>query len=344
VIGPRHLTTTPLMAIDMAEQPAVVASVLRRRHRIAAAVRAVLPCTPRAVVLVGQGSSAHAADFGRYLFAEATGRPAELVPPGLAIGDHPPDAYAGYLAIGISQSGETAEVAGALASLGAAGAATVAITNDPSSAVARIADTVIDLAAGVERAIPATKTFTATLAALVGAVGAFSPAPCPWFLEALPGALDEVLVDMWVVDRSLARLPTYHGWACLGSGLLKPVADETALKLEEAGLVTADSYSVESFRHGPIATAGPQRPVLVFAAEPSRDVATRHTVEDLRRRGSPVVLASPSIHADLLLPPLPEPLLPFAAAVRGQQLALAIAQRRGLDPDHPPGLTKVTRP
>lgn len=293
------------MAADMAEQPAVIALLAERRDWAA-----TIPL-PRGFVIVGRGTSANAAEFGRLLFDRVLHRPAIALAPG-PVGT----TYQGWMAVGISQSGRTPGVAPTLRALAHAGASTVALTNDGRSPLARSADAVVLLETGPERAVPATKTFTASLVALLLLAGVK--------VDGLPEALSDLLADPIAVDPELAAL---EGWACIGDGLLEPMAAEAALKLEEAALTVADHHSPASFQHGPIATAGPRRPALLLGTD-------RAMAMTLRALGSPVVMPT--------LPDLPEPLLAVAAAVRAQQFALALALARGLDPDCPPGLHKVT--
>lgn len=337
------------MAAEMAEQPAVLARLLAGRADIIAAVGRLAPSPLRGVALVGRGSSEHAACFGRYLLEAGSGRPCVVVPPSLVappslvVPPGPGAPYHGFLAIGISQSGETADVTAALAALSWAGAATLALTAAAGSPLAGAADLTVDVGAGVEQAVPATKSFTATLVALLLVAEAIGPAS--WTddeLEALPGRLAALLADHRPVEVAADRLQGHDRWGCVGGGVLEALAREAALKLEEVALVVADHHSATTFWHGPIATAGPCRPVLVFAAGP--DDPALSLVRELRHRGSPVLVAAPHTGAELPLPAMPEPLLAVAAAGRAQQLALALAERRHLDPDHPPGLTKVTSP
>lgn len=330
------------MAKEMAEQPAIIAGLLSRRATTVTEIQGAIPSPLHGVALVGRGSSEHAALFGRYLLEVVSGRPATVVPPTLVPHERPGSPYGGYLAIGISQSGETPEIAAALAALAHAGATTLAVTARPDSPMADGADLVFDIGTDIEEAVPATKTFTASLVALLLVAAALGPAGWPaGELDGLPDALAGVLADRGRPDAVAGSLAEAEGWACVGEGLLRPIAQEAALKLEEAALVVADHHSTGSFRHGPIATAGPRRPVVAFAT--GTGDATARLAEDMSRRGSPVVLASPAPEADLPLPALTEPLLACVAAVRAQQLALALATHRHLDPDHPPGLTKVTR-
>jgi len=330
------------MAAEMDEIPAVLRRLLARRRVLAEALRPA-PRPPAGVVLVGRGSSEHAALYGRYLLEMATGRPASLFPPSLT---DRAGAYDGYLAVGLSQSGETADVVAALDALGRAGAFTVALTAWPARPLGASAGAVVDLCTGPERAVPATKTFVASLAALalvaeqLGAVP-WSPDGWGWLI----GAVEDVLADPGPATLAAARIDPGDAVACVGRGLLKPVAREAALKLQETALITADAHSSISFHHGPIATAGPDRPLVGFAAPGPDGDDTRRLLRHVRRWGSPTVLVDESPTADLPLPPrVPAGLLALPATVRAQQLALAVALGRGLDPDAPPGLTKVTRP
>lgn len=330
------------MVAEMEEIPAALRRLVARRTELADAFRA-LPAPPAGFVLVGRGSSEHAALYGRYLLEMSTRRPASLFPPSLA---GAAGAYRGYLAVALSQSGETTDVVAALEALSAAGATTVALTAWPDSPLAATADIVVDLCTGPERAVPATKTFVASLAAL--ALVAEVLGSVPWAAEdwgPLIGAVDAILADAAPAERAAARLGPSNAVACVGRALLKPVAREAALKLQEAALLHADAYSSISFHHGPIATAGPDRPLVGFAGAGPDGDDTRRLLRRVRLWGSQTVLVDESPSADVPLPKgLPSGLLPMAAAVRAQQLAVAAALRRGLDPDEPVGLTKVTRP
>lgn len=330
-----------LMAGDMAGQPAAISRLLGRRPAVIGDLRQVTPAPLRGVALVGRGSSGHAAAFGRHLLETVSGLPVLTVPPTVLTGPRP-GSYAGFLAIGISQSGESPDVASALSALRRAGARTVALTAHAPSSLGHEADLTLDLATGEEAAVPATKTFTAALCLLLlvaEALGSVS-----WSLEELerlPEALRDVLADSDPAKGAAIRLGGHDRWGCVGHGLFAPIAAEAALKLEEVVRVVADHHSSASFRHGPIATAGPHRPVLAIAG--GAGDPTPALADDLRRRGSPVLLVGPGPDVDVGLPVLPEPLVAVVGAVRAQQLALALAGRRRIDPDHPPGLTKVTR-
>ena len=186
------------MAAEMAEQPAVLEFLLQRRAAVTASISALLPEHLCGTVLLARGSSDTAALYGRYLFEMASGRPVALASPSLHTLYRIPADHHGYLAVGISQSGRTPEVVSVLERMRATGARTVAIVNETPSPLGDVADVIIDLSAGGELAIPATKTFTATLVALALVAGAMGP--LPWTdrdLTALPQHIRGVLDDSY---------------------------------------------------------------------------------------------------------------------------------------------------
>src|SRR5580658_10070821 len=182
------------MAAEMAEQPAVLERLVSRGTAVVTSVSALLPEHLCGTVLLARGSSDTAALYGRYLFEMTSGRPVALASPSLHTLYHVPVDHRDYLAIGISQSGRTPEVVSVLERMRATGARTVAIVNEMPSPLGDVADVVIDLSAGDEIAVPATKTFTATLLAL--ALVASALGSMPWTeddLCALPAYVSRIL-------------------------------------------------------------------------------------------------------------------------------------------------------
>jgi glucosamine--fructose-6-phosphate aminotransferase (isomerizing) len=254
----------------------------------------------------------------------------------------------GVLAIAVSQSGATPEIVTALERQRAGGAITLAITNDPDSPLARAADVVAPLGAGVETAVPATKTFTATLLAFALAAAALDAAS----RVPLDGAAVSSAVRACVEDGE-AVLPLARAIASadvalhLGRGPLLPIAREAALKLIETTGTAQLAWSTVDVRHGPMALAQPGRPVVLHHARGPVGDDAREVAALLEGRGVPVhVIGDPLDGASGLhvgVPgDLPEHLRPLVHAVRLQQLSLAVARERGVDPDHPAGLSKVT--
>jgi glucosamine--fructose-6-phosphate aminotransferase (isomerizing) len=332
------------MAAEIAEQPAVLERLAARRAAVTSSVSALLPDHLCGTVLLARGSSDTAALYGRYLFEMASGRPVALASPSLHTLYQIPADHRGYLAVGISQSGRTPEVVSVLRRMRDTGARTVAIVNETPSPLAEVAEVVIDLRAGGEVAVPATKTFTATLLAL--ALAAAAMGHVPWGdddLGALPAHVRHILADGARAAMVARRLDGADRVLTVARGPLLAAASETALKIRETSAIFAEAFSAADLRHGPIAAVTPDVPVLAFstAGPAAADVDTLCAV--LRERGVTVSTIGSEPGADLSLPRgLPEALQPIVAAVRGQQIAMSAALSRHRDPDEPAGLTKVT--
>jgi glucosamine--fructose-6-phosphate aminotransferase (isomerizing) len=329
------------MAADMAAQPDVLRGLAARRAEIVASLAGP---EPAGVVVVARGSSDYAAIFARYLLEAVGGRPVALAAPSLVTlyGGEP--RLAGWLALAISQSGRTPEIATVLDRYRAAGARTIALTNDPDSPLAGAAHAHVELGAGEERAVPATKTFTAQLAAVAlvaEALGAVPWGERDW--ERLPGVVAELLADEGPAESAAEELGDAEELIALGRGYLMCVALEAALKLREATGVRAEGWSAADFRHGPVTVARGAIPLLAVSAAGPAAADVEELAAQLERAGTRVLRLADTDRASLPYPGgLPEPLCALPATIRAQQLALALALRRGLDPDEPPGLGKVT--
>jgi len=244
----------------------------------------------------------------------------------------------------VSQSGRTPEVAGVLERLGGAGATTVAITNDEASPLAAVADATIATRAGKELAVPATKTFTAQVVAfalLAEALGDVPWEPAAW--AALAATVAEVLADPAPARMAAERIVAAPAMVVVARGLLLAAALEAALKLKEVTGMLAEGFSAADLRHGPVAVVGPDFPVLALSGggPAADDVAA--LVEELRERGGAVQVASAAAGAALPVPSgTPEGLAIIPVVVRAQQLARELGLLRGVDPDAPFALSKVT--
>lgn len=333
------------MAAEMAEQPGVLRALARRRQQVVAEVRAAVPVPPPGVVLVARGSSDHAAVYGRYALELAVRRPVCLAAPSLFTLYGADVACDGWLAVAVSQSGATPEIVTVFERLRAAGATGVAVTNDATSPLAQAADAVVDLAAGEELAVPATKTFTASVAAfamLAEALGDGGWHAGDW--EALPDQVAAVLADPRPPRRVAADLADAAGLVTVGRGFLYGVALEAALKLKETTSILAHGYSSADLRHGPIAVVEREFPVLAFTSSGRAAADMEDLVGQLAGRGARVHRVGDDAGATLGVPAgVSEPLAALPATVRAQQVAHALALRLGLDPDTPEGLSKVTR-
>ncbi|WP_228430933.1 SIS domain-containing protein [Baekduia soli] len=332
----------------MAEQPRVLEALAARRGELTARVRAVLPPAPAGVVLVARGSSDNAAVYGRYVLELATGRPVALAAPSLVTRYHLHGDLEGWLAVGVSQSGRTPEIVTVLEQLGASGARTIAITNAADSPLADVAQATIDTAAGDELAVPATKTVTAQVAAfaVLGEAAAHDPARLPWTAgdwDGLPGAVADLLADPEPARRTAAAIGDAPGLVVAARGILLGAALETALKLKETTAILAEGASAADFLHGPIAVVRDGLPVLTLSSGGPAAGDLDDLAAEVRRRGGRVLTCAAHAGADLPLPAsVPEGLASVGVIVRAQQLAHALALDRGIDPDAPFGLSKVT--
>jgi glucosamine--fructose-6-phosphate aminotransferase (isomerizing) len=330
------------MASEMAEQPARLAALVARRAEVAERVGPLLEGIVGTVV-VARGSSDHAATTGRYLLEMATRRPVASASPSLQTLYRVDVDFHGHLVVAVSQSGRTPEIATYLERAAARGARTVAITNDVSSPLAGAAQAVVELGAGEELAVPATKTVTAEMVgfALLAAAAGDDPGDEIW--ADLPRHVGRALDDPAPMRALAAWLGDAQRLATVARGPMAGAAEEVALKLQETSSLFATAFSAADLRHGPIALASSGIRVLAFAHPGPVEDDVLELCGELASRGADVRLVGPVAGAvggwD---PGIPELLAPVLAVVRGQQLAYELAVLRGLDPDRPSGLTKVT--
>ena len=331
------------MGAEMAEQPEVLGRLIAARAALGARIRAVVPEDPVGTVLIARGSSDHAAIFGRYAIELASGRPVALSAPSLHTLYGARVDYSGYLAVAVSQSGRTPEIVTVAETLARSGARTVAITNSPESPLGRAAEVTIPLDAGTERAVPATKTFTAQLAAFGFVAEAMGETPwsdSDW--RRLPGEVRTTLGDDEPPRLAARAVGGATGLISVGRGFMFAVALEAALKLKETTGIFAEGHSAADLRHGPIAVVEEGIPVLAFRTSGPAARDMDELIRSLKDKGARVIKVADE-DGDVPLPrAVPEPLALVPAAVRAQQIALELARLRGLDPDSPSGLSKVT--
>jgi glutamine---fructose-6-phosphate transaminase (isomerizing) len=324
-----------LMSLEMAEQPAVLARLADRAANDMAAVRKLASGPLAGVVFVARGSSDNAALFGRYLAELSSGRPAGLASPSLYTRYRAKVDWRGYVAVALSQSGETPEIISTCSAARDAGATVIGITNEPGSLLAEVSDLVLSTDAGAERAVPATKTMTAQMLLVATVAAGLGDQEYGPDFERLPAAVESILADPDAADELAARWRDIDRLVVTGRGLAYATALEVALKIKETTGILAEGISAADLRHGPIATAYAGSPVLLIDAGGPAAADTRELAGQLRDRGAQATFLQ--VPADL-----PEPAQAIAAVVRGQQLARSLAIARGIDPDSPAGLTKVT--
>ncbi|MDQ7820359.1 MAG: SIS domain-containing protein [Armatimonadota bacterium] len=339
------------MLREIREQPDVFARLARREGGTLAALGARLRRRPPPlVILAARGTSDNAALYGRYLIETRLGIPVSLAAPSVVTLYGRRLRVRGALVVGLSQSGRSVDVVEFVRAARSAGALTVALTNDTRSPLARAAHEVVGLQAGPERSVAATKTYTAQLMCLS--------------LLVAHAAADRVLLRAHgelpdLAARSLGTEPAVeevaHHLARAGECIVTSrgynfaTALEAALKLKEGARVVAEALSSADLLHGPIAVVRRGFPVLVIAP-PGRVAAhLRGVLRRLRaRRARTVVLSSEAAllaegtQAVALPPVSEEALTPHVYILPLQLLAYHVARRRGLDPDRPRGLRKVT--
>jgi glucosamine--fructose-6-phosphate aminotransferase (isomerizing) len=343
------------MRVEIGEQPAALGRTFDALLPQVAELKALARDT-RQVLFIARGSSDNAAVYGQYLCAARAGRLAALGSPSLATAYHADLDLGGVLAVAVSQSGATEEIVATLDWARLHGARTVAITNEADSPLAELADVTLVTRAGDELAVPATKTYTTQLAAI--AVLAMSLAPAgaglePGELRKVPEAVAGMLASAPAAEELAERLVDARTLVVSGRGFAYSTALEIALKLKETCYVTAVGLSYADLVHGPIAILDAQTPALLVAAADGpmlpEMTALAHRIATTTAPiygvgGDPSFAAA--CHTTLPGPPassLPEHLAPFALVVPGQLLVEALARARGLDPDAPRGLDKVTQ-
>lgn len=344
---------------EIHEQPAVAERLLGDgRAAIEAIADRIAPrIADRAtdhVVIAARGSSDHAAIYAQYLFGAHLRLPVALATPSLISLYGVEPWLDRSLVIGISQSGRSPDIVGVVAAARRQGAPTIALTNDAGSDLTTAAEHLIDLRAGPELAVAATKTYTAELLAVAILVTALETRLAPGdgreaALAAIPEALAESLVSEPEATAVAQRLAGRDHLIVVGRGFNYATAREIALKLKELSRLAADPYSAADFLHGPIALVEPGYPVIAIA--PSGPTAADMDalvarlaelgVEHIVISDRPEAIAAASL-AIRLPAGLPDWLMPIAAIVPGQLLALHLALARGIDPESPRWIGKVT--
>jgi glucosamine--fructose-6-phosphate aminotransferase (isomerizing) len=340
------------MQQEIAEQPEVMRRLLAdERANVEQAAAAVRARAPRFVLFAARGTSDNAARYGQYLFGAAHGLPAGLATPSLFTLYGRPPRLEESLVLGISQSGQSPDIVAVLEEGRRQGALTVAITNDPDSALAGVAEHTIQLRTGPERSVAATKTYTASLMALAMLSAALAEDPAAFAaLEALPDAAAQVLATAPDITQAAGRYRDVDTCVVVSRGYQYANAYEIALKLKELTYVLAEPYSSADFQHGPLALVEEGFPVLVLVPEGAAAGELMELLGQLRSQGAELIVISPLEGALALantgipLPAgIPEWLSPLVGVVPGQLFALGLALAKGLDPDRPRSIRKVTR-
>lgn len=302
--------------------------------------------------VIGHGSSDAAAAFAVYAFGLLPGWTAVRDSISLLVYYEAHIDLADSVVVALSQSGRTPDVVSYVQRARAQGAWTIALTNEPGSELARAAETSLPLAAGEEQSVAASKTYLNTLAAIALLAGACALREQET-ADALRQVADLLATNLDRLERAVSEVALAFAYVgrmyVIGRGMEIATAREIALKLKETCRVAAEPLTATDLVHGPVATLDALFPVWVIA---SRDAGLQAVLEAAQRArdADATLVASGSAATDvagaahvLPVPEAPLPVLaPLLSVVPGQLFAATLARAKGLDPDRPEGLTKVT--
>ncbi|HEX3535714.1 MAG TPA: SIS domain-containing protein [Stellaceae bacterium] len=336
----------PGMAGELREAPDAVA---RQRQDLAVPLRelaARLRARPPSVVVTcARGSSAHAATFGKHLIERHLAVPVAAAAPNIATVYKQRLRLSGQLFLAISQSGRSDDLVEAAAAAKKAGALTVALINAADSPLAAACDIVLPLGAGAERSVAATKSFVASLTALLGLVAGWSGNDgLDSALERLPPRLATAGDLDW--GAAVSAFAAADSLITIGRGPTLAIAREAALKLKEVCNLHAEAFSGAEFLHGPVALVERNYPMLMLTANDEAGDGLRQLASDLRGKGAALLATELGPAGTGTLPALPPDQADADAVCLIQSfyaMVVSLASRRGIDPDRPRHLQKVTR-
>lgn len=294
---------------------------------------------------IARGSSDHAANYCAYLIMARIGRVVASLPMSLLTLYKSPLVTRNTLTIAISQSGQSPDVVEPTGYFRNGGATTVALVNDITSPLAQAAEWAMPLHAGKEQSVAATKSFITSLVAGARLVSEWQNDPdLKEGLAALPDALAVAAQADW--SPAIEVLAPARNIMVVGRGISFPIALESALKFKETSALQAEAFSGAEIKHGPMALIEEGYPLMIFATRGPTQAGLVQLATEMRGRGARVLLAAPSDIAerDLTLPTAATPDLdPIVAVQAFYVMAAKLAEARGMDPDRPRHLSKVTK-
>lgn len=336
------------MLQEIREQPDILQRILDTEWEAVLTVARVLrERDVRYVVVAARGTSDNAAVYAKYLFEVLLGMPVALASPSVFTLYESEMKLRNGLVIGISQSGESTDVLEIVRRAGGTAAGTLAITNDETSSMAQAAEFHFCLRAGEEKSVAATKTYTAQLLLLYLLAFALGGAEeLDESVKRLPDQARRVLRTRW---EGTARYRYADHLVVVSRGFNLATAKEAALKLMETSYVVAEGFSGADLSHGPIAMIGQDFPVVMIVPAGAIYHDTKALVEELSDRGAELViisedkdLVSRAAAKFLIDGSVPEELSPILYVLPMQLLAWELSLLKGLNPDAPRGLSKVT--
>lgn len=333
----------------MFQEAASAASVIAQQQvlnksRIQEAVARLKTFAPTAIVTCARGSSDHAATYAKYLFETQLGLVTASAAPSITSVYMAQPKLNGMLYVAISQSGKSPDLLASVTQAKAAGALTLAFVNVEDSPLAQLADIVIPLHAGAEKSVAATKSYLATLAAVLHLVSEWSEsAELKQAVADLPAALSKAWAQDW--SAAVETLKNATNLFVIGRGIGFGPAQEAALKLKETCGLHAEAFSAAEVKHGPMAIVKENFPVLLFAQQDQAFSGIDSLVQDFRARKAAMLIASENISGSDCLPivsGVASVIAPMLAVQSFYRMANSLSIARGYNPDEPPHLRKVT--
>ena len=336
--------SSTIMFREAAEAPDAVQRQLDRNTAVMARIgKKLRQLDPRFVITVARGSSDHAACFAKYLFETRSHRFTVSAGPSIFSVYGTEMDFNGCLCLLISQSGASPDLLAAARAAHNGGAYVVALVNLPDSPLAALADEVIELQAGAETSVAATKSFVTSLSALIQLVNAWQYDPeLDRASNAMPAALSRAWECNW--EAALEPIARSKDMYVLGRGLGLGIAYEAALKFKEVCGLHAEGFSSAEVLHGPVTIARAEYPVLVLAQSDETLPGIRDLANNLAGRDVRLIIAGLEHPAAINLPsPAAHPLIEPALRIQSfYRMVNALSLHLGLNPDHPPYLQKVT--
>lgn len=338
---------------EIKQQPGILEKLLEsQKKELSSVVDLIQEYSPNYVFIVARGTSDHAGLYGKYLLGSMNRLPIALAAPSLFTLYDTPPTLKNALVIAISQSGQSPDILSVVEKANYQKAMTISITNDPESPLAKNTAHNIDISAGEEKSVAATKTYTASLLSLALLSAQLrDDVRMMNILEKVPAAVQQALGLEELIAERVQRYRYMDHCVVLGRGFNYATAFEWALKLKELTYTVAEPYSTADFRHGPFAMLEPGFPVLSIA---TRGMTYRNHLELLQEARykfkADVVCVSDDEESKyvsnvfLKIPGnLPEWATPMVAIVIGQLFSYHLTLAKDLDPDKPRSIRKVTK-
>ena len=340
-----------LMLAEIAEQPAALErTIAEERAKIAKLGNVLKTRDIDLIVLVARGSSDNAALFGRYLLEITTGIPVSLSAPSVHTIYNAELRLDHALVVGVSQSGEGEDINRVLENARRSGAYTVGITNEPRSSMTSLVDETLLTHGGRERSVAATKTFTGQMLLFYMLASELARNQAPFSYEAIPEFVAAALEQKPAILELVQRYVFMENCVVVGRGLAYANAYELALKLMETCYVVAERFSSADFLHGPLAMVERHFPVILFAPPGVMLPGVKRLIERLQELHADTLAITSDPEAanmctrSIVMPrEIDEFLAPIPYIVPGQLFAALLAEAKGLNPDAPRSLSKVTR-